>query len=570
MKTSFRLLLVCRPASVQSIVRGVYQAGHGCDYQQIDELASFQEQLSHFAWDCLIVETDLPHLSVVTVLTLAERLANKTPVIVLSEPHDRATRLSLLRAGADHCVPMTRLSHLDVLLHHEAGQTRAPRNGQSAERKVRRHGLYDSLTGLPTRALFNERLGLLLRHAGKYNQLLAIFFIDLDRFKHVNDTYGHERGDWLLQNAVKRMRHCLTPDDFLARLGGDEFLLLSSVRSLEEPAALVHRLIETLRAPFSIEKAQVTVTASIGISVFPDHGEDPSALLRCADEALYRAKHKGRDSYEFFSSAIATQMVKKSVMVSSLDRALRGAELEVYYQPQIDLETNRLASVEALVRWNIPGYRLIRPEEFMSVAERTGQITRIDEYVWRAACRTVRPWQVGERPVSLAINLSSRHFIHQRLPHILKNVCEETDFAPERLLIQISMAALLADPNRISELLRSLRETKVRLVLDHVCASTVDSRAIRTFAAHKLVIDRSLIWEMLHNKTSALTVQWLAGVAREVGATTLAEGIETEEQLRLAKHYGCAQGQGFLIARPMNKEDFVSHWLVPQVNLSAA
>jgi len=425
-----------------------------------------------------------------------------------------------------------------------------------AEDTIRHQAYHDTLTLLPNRLLFGDRLAQALARAERRKEKLAVLFLDLDRFKTINDTLGHAVGDRLLQEVARRLTLCLREGDTVARLGGDEFMvLLSDIQQLEDAAKIAEKILSTLRPAIPLEGHELHVTTSIGISIFPLDGEDAETLIKLADIALYRAKEHGRDTYQLYSPAMNMRTIELLAFENRLRGALDRGEFLVQYQPQVEIGTGRIVGVEALVRWRVPGGRLIPPDEFIPLSEDTGVIVPLGDWVLRTACRQSRLWESqGLGSIPVAVNISSRQFQQKNLGRVVSEALHESGLAPELLELELTESVLMRDAEGAAGILRDLRTRGVRISVDDFGAGYSSLSKLRLFPIHALKIDKSFVKHCTTDPDDAAIVAAIISMAHSLKLTVTAEGVETPEQLALLRLDGCDTAQGFLFSQAVDAD----------------
>jgi diguanylate cyclase (GGDEF)-like protein/PAS domain S-box-containing protein len=426
---------------------------------------------------------------------------------------------------------------------------------KALEQQLVHRALHDQLTGLPNRMLFMDRLEHALATSARGNRSVAVLFLDLDRFKLVNDSFGHDRGDKLLVEVANRLRHCVRQADTIARLGGDEFtVLLEGVVTSRDATVVADRIIEAFRKPFSLEHQEVFVGASIGIALGSFGADAAQGLLRNADVAMYRAKANGRAQYEVFKTSMRETMRGRLQLEAELRRAIERGELEVHYQPKVDLESERLVGLEALVRWAHPARGLIPPGQFIPVAEETGLILPLDRFVLETACRQARTWRttgLSEGPLVIAVNLSAQQFRNPRLAEEVTRVLADSGLDPDALEIEITESTAMGNANTTAQTLERLKGIGVRLAIDDFGTGYSSLGYLRRFPLDVLKVDRSFVGGLPANRGDAAIVQAVVAVARALGLKVVAEGVETTEQLVELRSLGCDMGQGYFFGKPV-------------------
>jgi diguanylate cyclase (GGDEF)-like protein len=418
------------------------------------------------------------------------------------------------------------------------------------EKRITQLAFNDSLTGLPNRAFFRQHLDLELRQAERRGGSgLALLCVDLDNFKAVNDTLGHPIGDELLRAVAARLGASVG-DAMVARLGGDEFIIILSHRDAHEAAgAIAGRLIAALAEPFEVRGNELTAGASVGIAMAPGDGTDADTLLKHADLALYQAKGEGGGTYRFFEAEMNARAQSRHRLEGDLRRAITNGEFELYYQPLFDMETNRIGSFEALIRWNHPTRGLVAPDEFIPLAEETGLIVPIGSWVIQEACRQAMKWP---HDIRVAVNVSSVQFRKPGLANVLMQALAASGLDPKRLEVEITESIFLESSEALIAILHSLRTMGIRIALDDFGTGYSSLSYLQSFPFDKIKIDRSFIQQMLSRSGSTAIVHAITDLARALGMETTAEGVESNEQLAELRLHGCSSVQGYLFSRPVN------------------
>jgi predicted signal transduction protein with EAL and GGDEF domain/FixJ family two-component response regulator len=446
-----------------------------------------------------------------------------------------------------------------------------------AEEQIRRLAYCDSLTGIPNRQAFLEMLERELQRSKVGNKKFAVLFMDLDAFKRINDTLGHDVGDQLLRQVSDRLRDTIRPSDMLtrgdligrpgtagdthattgeatnlARLGGDEFtILIPDLERVEHALNVAHRVKDAMRRPFVIEGNEIFVTASIGISLFPEDGDDCTSLLKYADTAMYHAKTCGKNNAKLYSSSLTMQIMSHVKLEVGLRRALQNDELYLLYQPQLDVRSSEIVGVEALVRWRHAERGIISPTEFIPLAEETGLIVPIGEWVLRTACTQARHWQrLARRPVRMAVNLSAKQFKDENLSQIVLSALHDTGLDPRLLELELTEGTLMDDAKATLATLEQLRGIGVHLSIDDFGTGYSSMNYLKRFDVRALKIDRSFISGLPQDSENAAITRAIIAMAHGLKMVVVAEGVETGEQLVLLEEYGCDLVQGFYLGRP--------------------
>ncbi|GJD97818.1 putative signaling protein [Methylobacterium iners] len=407
----------------------------------------------------------------------------------------------------------------------------------------------DPLTGLPNRLLLHERLKEALGRLHRNGEACAVLLIDLDRFKPVNDTLGHPMGDALLSKVADRLRSTVRPTDTVARIGGDEFVILQTgVREASDTQALARRIVDLVGRTYMVDGHLLSIGASVGVALAPNDGADVDKLLKNADLALYRAKLDGRATYRFFEPEMDARMQMRRQLELDMRQALARREFQLHYQPQLQLEGNRLIGCEALIRWQHPVRGMVSPLDFIPLAEEIGLIVPIGEWVMRQACRDAVTWPA---PLSVAVNVSPAQFKSERLVEMVMSALSASGLPATRLEVEITEGVLLHESEKTLQTLHRLRELGVRVSMDDFGTGYSSLSYLRSFPFDKIKIDRSFVKDLSDKRDGEAIIRAIAGLGKSLGMTTVAEGVETPDQMERIRAEGCTDVQGYLISRPV-------------------
>jgi predicted signal transduction protein with EAL and GGDEF domain/FixJ family two-component response regulator len=511
------------------------------------------------------------HVAEVLPAEIAERMLEQVD-LALRVQQVRSVEYELIRFGeAQHFEARLVATGASEVL----GLVRDISERKRAEEQIRRLAYCDSLTGIPNRQAFLEMLERELQRSKIDNKKFAVLFMDLDAFKRINDTLGHDVGDQLLQQVSERLRETIRPSDLLsraelvahagatssegtnlARLGGDEFtILIPDLERVEHALNVAHRVKDAMRRPFIIEGNEIFVTASIGISLFPEDGDDCTSLLKFADTAMYHAKNCGKNNAKLYSSSLTMQIMSHVKLEVGLRRALQNDELYLLYQPQLDVRSNEIVGVEALVRWRHAERGIVSPTEFIPLAEETGLIVPIGEWVLRTACDQARHWQkLARRPVRMAVNLSAKQFKDENLSQIVLSALHDTGLDPRLLELELTEGTLMDDAKATLATLEQLRGIGVFLSIDDFGTGYSSMNYLKRFDVRALKIDRSFISGLPQDSENAAITRAIIAMAHGLKMIVVAEGVETSEQLGMLEEYGCDLVQGFYLGRPAPAE----------------
>ena len=435
---------------------------------------------------------------------------------------------------------------------------------KESEERIRHLAQFDSLTGLPNRALLADRLAQLIHAAARSQAKLALLFIDLDRFKEVNDSMGHEAGDLLLISIAKRLQQCVRESDTVARMGGDEFIVATPQLAQAEDAAVVARkVLSAIKEPLSISGTAIAISGSVGICVFPDDGTTASQLIRNADSAMYQAKRSGRDAYRFYTSSMNDRALERLSMEAALRSAVAEQEFILHYQPQIDIGSGSIIGAEALVRWNRPGFGLVPPGEFIPIAEERGLIVSIGKWALDESARQAAIWKKEGVPLRIAVNISSIEFHQRGFVEQIAAALSSHRLPPQYLELEITEGVMIREADAAIALLRRLHRMGIELSIDDFGTGFSSLNYLRRLPIHRLKIDRSFVDEITHHPETVRVVHGIVALAKGLGLRVVAEGVETQAQLALLREAGCDEAQGFLFSRALPAdafEKFVRHW----------
>ena len=422
-----------------------------------------------------------------------------------------------------------------------------------AEEQVQFLAYYDILTGLPNRTLFRDRLATALAGARRENCKLALLFLDLDGFKIINDSLGHSVGDLLLQEVADRLRKWGREQDTVARLGGDEFLItLTQVRDLSDVAVAAERLMDVMATAFVVQGHSLNVSCSVGVSIFPEHGTDCETLIKNADAAMYGAKDRGRNNFRFFAEDMNVHAMERLSLERSLRFALEREEMFLVYQPQMDVATGRIIGLEALLRWQHPELGLVPPDKFIRIAENSGLIVSIGEWVLRTACRQARKWQDEGLPaVSVAVNVSAVQFRQQGFCALISRVLQETGLAPQYLELELTESLLLANADVTLSVLKELKSMGLTLAIDDFGTGYSSFSYLRQFQVSKIKIDRLFIRDVTVNPDDAAIATAIISMAKGLKLRVIAEGVENEAQMSFLRSHQCDEIQGYYFSKPL-------------------
>jgi diguanylate cyclase (GGDEF)-like protein len=428
---------------------------------------------------------------------------------------------------------------------------------KATEKQLEYQAYYDALTGLPNRLLFRDRVINAIAQARRNRRGVGVMYLDLDHFKLVNDSLGHSLGDALLSEVAGRLQGCVRASDTISRLGGDEFtILLIDTSSSEAIAGVARKILQSLMHPFRVEGHELFVTASIGISIFPSDGDDVEMLLKCADSAMYRAKELGRNQAQMFTASMNERYGRRLVLEQSLHHALERDELVVHYQPIFDRNRKKIVSLEALVRWNHPTRGLTPPADFIGLAEETGLIIPIGEWVLRRVCHDLRVWRIaGMPPMRVGINISAPQFQQLSFARVVDGIMREYSSDPSGIEFEITETVAVQNIETTMNAMRELKEIGIRIAIDDFGTGQSSLVYLKRFPIDTVKIDRAFVRDVTTDESAAAIVVYVINLAHTLRLAVVAEGVETEEQWSFLKLNACDQMQGFLFCHPLPADE---------------
>jgi diguanylate cyclase (GGDEF)-like protein len=525
------------------------------DLHCTDRLSKGLLQLRDDDLSVILLDLALPDSQGFETFRSVHSQAPNVPLIVLvpSESEELATKA--VEAGAQDFILKEQLNTCSLIRTIFYATER-----KRVEKRLSQLVYYDGLTNLPNRILFVDRLSQAITRVAWHKRLVAVMFLDLDHFKRINDTLGHKIGDSLLKAVSARLTSCLRVGDTVARMGSDEFtIILADVARSQDVARLAEKIIDLLSKPYLIEDRELFVTASIGISLYPIDGDDAEALLKGAEVAMFRTKEQGRNNFLHYSPVMNVQAFERLVMENSLRHALNRNQLLLHYQPQVDLYSKKITCMEALIRWNHPDLGMVPPASFIPIAEDTGLIIPIGEWVLRTACAQNKAWHgAGNPPIRVGVNLSIRQFHQQDLVRMVARVLEETGLQPQFLELELT-ESIMEKAEETVKTLCHLKDLGIKISIDDFGTGYSSLSYLKRFPISRLKIDRSFVNDLAKDRDDEAIVRATITLAHNLNLKAIAEGVETEEQLHILGSLGCDEIQGYLFSPtlPLEKATFL-------------
>jgi diguanylate cyclase (GGDEF)-like protein len=557
------ILIIDDEPAVRNVLHRLLSENYECRTADSAEEALSLLQTEKF--NLVLNDIGLGGMSGLEMIPHVRAIAPDTVVVMISGEQTIESAIEALRVGAfDYITKPFDLQHVEAAVHraldHHSLLEAKRRYDHHLEELIKQrtaelnHQAYhDALTDLPNRILFEDRLTQALALAGRNSQLLGTLFLSLDRFKKVHDTLGHALGDRLLQKVAERLTSRAHKGETVARFEGDEFaVLLTQIGGTEDVVEFIFQISEALKLPITLDGHELFVTTSIGISLYPYDGEDAPTLQKNAGSALYRAKEQGGNNYQFYTADMNAKALKRLSMENSLRRALERQQFVLHYQPQVDINSGQIVGMEALIRWQHPELGLVPPIEFIPLAEDTGLIVPIGEWVLRTACAQSRAWQeIGFAPLSLAVNLSARQFQQQNLTKVIARILQETGLNPYYLELELTESSIMKNADSAVRTLTELKEMDIKIAIDDFGTGYSSLGYLKRLPIDTLKIDQSFVRDVTTDPDDAALVMAIITLAHNLRLRVIAEGVETEEQLRFLHLLRCDEWQGYLFSRPL-------------------
>ena len=530
------------------------------ELMRVECMSAAEAYLAEHVVDIILLDLGLPDARGLEAIRRAHAAAPGVPLVVLTGLEDESLAVQALQLGAQDYLMKGQIEARGLLraLRYAVERKTMERAALSMSRQMAHSAEHDFLTGLPNRMLLNDRVGQAIALAKRHMKKVAVLFLDLDGFKHINDSLGHPTGDKLLQSVAKRLVDCIRGSDSVSRQGGDEFVvLLLDLEQAEDAAVTARRMLEAVAQPHSIDHHDLHVTASIGVSVYPDDGLDAETLIKNADTAMYQAKENGRRSFQFFKPAMNVRAVERQFIEEGLQRALERREFVLHYQPKVNLTTGAITGAEALLRWTHPTRGPVSPVDFIPVAEDCGLILPIGAWVVREACAQARAWMDAGLPVtSMAVNVSAMEFRNKNFLNGLFAILAETGLDPRSLELELTESVLMKHAASAATILQTLRKRGIQAAVDDFGTGYSSLSYLQKFPVDALKIDQSFVRQISTAGDDTTIVKAVIGMARNLKLRVIAEGVETLEELAFLRAYRCDEAQGYYFSRPVLPQQF--------------
>src|ERR1700691_859803 len=535
-------------------------SSRGIQLTHLECMSDAEKHLAEHAVDIILLDLGLSDAQGLEAIRRAHVAAPGVPLVVLTGLDDESLAVQALQLGAQDYLIKGQIETRGLLraLRYAIERKTMESAALAMARQMAHSAEHDFLTGLPNRMLLNDRVGQAIALAARHMKKVAVLFLDLDGFKHINDSLGHQIGDKLLQSIAKGLVSCIRGSDSVSRQGGDEFVvLLLELEQAEDAAVTARRMLEAVALPHCIDQHNLHVTASIGVSVYPDDGLDADTLIKNADTAMYQAKENGRRSFQFFKPAMNVRAVERQFIEEGLRRALEQRELMLHYQPKVNLMTGAIAGAEALIRWTHPTRGPIAPVDFIPVAEECGLILPIGAWVLREACAQARTWMDAGLPVtSMAVNVSAMEFRDKNFLDGLFAILSETGLDPRFLELELTESVLMKRVEFTASILQALRKRGVLVAVDDFGTGYSSLSYLRKFPVDALKIDQSFVRQISTAGDDTTIVKAVIGMARSLKLRVIAEGVETLEEVAFLRAYRCEEAQGDYFSRPVPAQQF--------------
>ena len=555
--SSIKVLLVEDNAGDARLMREMLADSDTTQFEvtHVKRLDEGLRQLESSEFNLMLLDLWLPDGEGLDTVARALAAVSNAPIVVMTSHDDETLAVKAVQSGAQDYLVKGQADTRGLVrtIRHAVERHRMLSELKRSRRREHHQATHDPLTGLPNRQLFYDRLFHAMAYSSRHRESLAVLFIDIDHFKNVNDTRGHAVGDKLLTSAAERLSACLRKSDTAARLGGDEFVvILTDLIRIQDAARVAQNALRALAKPYILGTTELLVTASVGIAIYPTDGEDTDRLIKNADAAMYKAKEEGGNNYRFHTHSANARAFERLALENSLREALESGQFEVFYQPQVDVASWQIAGVEALLRWRHPNLGLVLPGQFIPLAEETGLIAPLGEWVLRETCKQIKAWQLAGLPgIRAAVNLSYHQLKRKGLAKTVAGILRETNLDPEHIELEITESSIVQDAETTIAALRALKNLGLRIFVDDFGTGYSSLALLKRFPADGLKIDKSFICDVTTNPCDASIVTALVAMAKGMKLEIVAEGVETPEQMEFLRSRQCRLMQGYLFSKPL-------------------
>lgn len=536
------------------LIRELRRAGFDPFFSRVDTAESLDEALDRTGWDVVISDYTMPKLSCLNALELVRQRDSDIPFIILSGSIGEDIAVNAMRAGAQDYIMKNNRARLIPAIQRVLKEALERRDRRLAENQVRYLAYHDPLTNLPNRIRFLEHLTNVVRDGARSQQSAALLVLDLNHFREINNTLGHDNGDVLLREAGERLLQCLRPSDMAARLGGDDFAVLLYPADEDTAQHTATKILEHMYRPFDVAEFTLEVGAKIGIALFPQHSVDPRQLLQQADVAMSLLR-QDTIGISLYDAARDPSSPRRLLLLRDLRKAVQQNQLQAHFQPKVSMRTGRLVGVEALARWTHSDRGVIPPDEFIPLAEKTGVINAVTLYMLESSVRQSSGWRAQGQSIPVAINLSVKDLLDRTLVDKIEALLHSRALGPNLLELEITESVLMEDPARNLEILSALRGLRVRLSIDDFGTGYSSLAYLKKLPVDAVKIDQSFVADMVNNNDSAIIVQSTIELAHNLGLKVIAEGVENQETWDLLAKHHCDEAQGYFIAQAMPSEN---------------
>jgi diguanylate cyclase (GGDEF)-like protein len=542
------------------LLRGLWRGGYEPQFERVDTPETMAAALRAQEWDVVISDYSMPKFNGLAALWLLKQSGLDLPFILLSGTVGEDVAVEAMKAGAHDYVLKSNPQRLVYAIEREIREAEMRRQRRLSEDRLRYLANYDALTDLPNRNLFYEKLGQTLAASREENKPLALILLDLNDFREINDTMGHQLGDVMLQQLGARLRETLRDHDTVARLGGDEFAVLLPGANQEDATLTARKILHALEAPFTIADLNLDAQASLGVALFPDHAADKDTLMRRADIAMYVAKQSA-SGYAIYSAERDSYSPERLALMTQLRHAIDNNELYLAYQPKIDLRSGTVIGLEALARWHHRERGMIPPDQFVAMAERTGLIKSLTQWALNAALTQSQVWRARGLEIPISVNLSARNLHDVNLPDQIDKLLQDHGAKPKALELEITESTIMADPARAFEILTSINRMGVALFIDDFGIGYSSLGYLKRLPASAIKIDKSFVLNMTDDENDAMIVRSIIDLAHDLKLKVIAEGVENRAVWDRLAALGCDAAQGYYMSRPLPAAE-MTEWLL--------